>query len=157
MITKKEEKLKKALIIYGTTTGNTEEMAGFIKKTLAASGIETEMKNVSETAVEDLTSDHDLVLLGCPAYGDDTAELQEDFEAFSEQLNGLKLNGKKFAVFAPGDRSYEHFCGSVDVLEERMEELGGSILLDGLKVDGDPGDAEDDIEEWIQSIVGLLK
>jgi flavodoxin short chain len=148
--------MKKALIVYGTTTGNTEEMAGLIKSRLANAGIETEMKNVTETAVEDLTADHDLLLLGCPAYGDDTVELQEDFEAFSEQLNGLNLNGKKTAVFAPGDSGYEHFCGSVDLLEERMEELGGTLLVDGLKVDGDPGDAEDDIEEWTQSIVVAL-
>lgn len=115
-------------------------------------GIETELKNVTDAAVEDLTADHGLLLLGCPAYGDDTIELQEDFDEFYAQWNGTGLNGKKFAVFAPGDSSYEYFCGSVDMLEEKLDELGGNMVTDGLKIDGDPADAEYEIVEWVKSI-----
>lgn len=144
--------MKKALIIYGTTTGNTEDMAGAIQRTLAESGLGTEIKNVTEAVNTDLTAGHDLVLLGCPAYGDDTVELQEDFEEFFEKLDGIDLKGQRFAVFAPGDSSYEHFCGSVDVLEEKLEDLGGQKMADGLKVDGDPEDAKEEIVEWAESL-----
>ncbi len=143
--------MKKALIIFGSTTGNTEDMAGIIKQALDDSGLATELKEVTEAVVEDLAADHDLLLLGCPAYGDEEIELQEDFEEFYERLDGINLNGKKIAVFAPGDSSYEHFCGSVDMLEEKMEELGGKLVVDGLKVEGDPGDAEEEIVEWAKS------
>jgi flavodoxin short chain len=116
-----EVKMKKGLIIYGSTTGNTEDMAGTIGQVLQDSGVETEIKDVSDAEVGDLTSDYDVLVLGCPAYGDDTIELQEDFEEFYEQIDGIKLDGKKFAVFAPGDSSYKYFCGSVDMLEERLD------------------------------------
>jgi flavodoxin short chain len=149
--------MKKALIIFGTTTGNTEDMAEMIKKTLDGLGLETEMKNVLEAGLEDLKADHDLVLLGCPAYGDDTVELQEDFQDFYEQLNGTDLNGKRMAVFAPGDSTYEHFCGSVDVIEEKLTDLGAALVVDGLKVDGDPVDEESDIAEWAESAAGALQ
>ena len=144
--------MKKALILFGTTTGNTETMSDMIKQTLDEAGVETEVKNVTDAPVSDMTGAHDVVLLGCAAYGDDTIELQEDFEEFYEQWDGLTLNGKKFAVFAPGDSSYEYFCGSVDMLEDKMNEMGGDQVNSGLKIDGDPDDAEDEIVEWAKSI-----
>lgn len=148
--------MKKALIIFGSTTGNTEDMADMVKAELEQSDFEAEVKEVTTAAVEDLTGGEDLLLLGCPAYGDDEIELQEDFADFYEKLNGVKLDGKPFAVFAPGDTSYEHFCGSVDMLEEKMAELGGKLVTDGLKIDGDPGDASGEITSWIESIVSFL-
>lgn len=144
--------MKKALILFGTTTGNTEAMSDMIKNTLDDSGVETEVKNVVDTPVSEMNGDHDVLLIGCAAYGDDTIELQEDFEEFYQQWNGIKLEGKKFAVFAPGDSSYEYFCGSVDFLEEKMEEMGGQMVNSGLKIDGDPDESEDEIAEWAKSI-----
>lgn len=144
----------KAMIIFGSTTGNTEDMADTVQKAMEASGLNTEVKNVIDATVNDLTSDHDLLVLGCPAYGDETIELQEDFEIFYDQMDEVQLNGKPFAVFAPGDSSYEYFCGSVDMLEEKMTELGGNLAQDGLKIDGDPADHREEIMEWAQSIVG---
>ncbi|MGD8387088.1 MAG: flavodoxin [Desulfobacteraceae bacterium] len=147
----------KALILYGSTTGNTEEMSEMIKGTLSGLGLETEMKNVLNAGVEDLKADHDLVLLGCPAYGDDAVELQEDFQELYENLDGTDLSGRRVAVFAPGDSSYDHFCGSVDVLEEKMTELGATLVVEGLKVDGDPADEAGDIAEWAESAVKALQ
>ncbi len=72
----------RALIIFGSTTGNTETMSDLIKETLEENGMETEIKNVTDASVSSLNGGHDLVLLGCPAYGDDEVELQEDFEDF---------------------------------------------------------------------------
>ncbi len=141
-----------ALIIFGTTTGNTEEMSNMIKEVLYNSGIETEVKNVQDAVPEDLKNGADLVVLGCPAYGDDEIELQEDFAEFYEKLDGIGLNGCRYAVFAPGDGSYEHFCGSVDMLEEKIEELGGKLVIEGLKIDGDPGDSKNEILEWAESV-----
>ena len=143
----------KALIIFGSTTGNTENMSDMIQETLNENGMETKIKNVTDASVSDLTGEYDLVLLGCPAYGDEEVELQEDFEEFYENMDGLDLGGKKFAVFAPGDSTYEHFCGTVDVLEEKISSLGGKVIADGLKIDGDPYDAGDEIKEWIVGLV----
>lgn len=144
--------MKKALILFGTTTGNTETMSETIKTVLDESGVEAEIKNVTDASVSDMTASHDVLLLGCAAYGDDTIELQEDFNEFYENWDGLKLDGKKCAVFAPGDSSYEYFCGSVDMLEDKLETMGGKIVNNGLKIDGDPDDAEDEIVSWAKSI-----
>ena len=144
--------MKKALIIFGSTTGNTEEMADLVNEALKGHGFETEIKNVTDAIVSDLAAGHDILLLGCPSYGDDSIELQEDFQEFYDQWDGVQLKGKSFAVFAPGDSSYEYFCGSVDMIEERMEELGGNKLVDGLKVDGSPGDEKGEILQWTKRL-----
>ncbi len=143
----------KGLIIYGSTTGNTETMAEMVEKALADAGLTAEIKEAANAAVSDLTAADQLVLLGCPAYGDDEVELQEDFQEFYEKWDGVDLSGKKFAVFAPGDTSYEHFCGTVDFLEEKIQEMGGTVVVPGLKIDGDPGDAADEISSWCQDVV----
>ena len=144
----------KAMIIYGSTTGNTETMSEIVKEALEDNDVETVIQNVTDVSVNALKGEYNVILLGCPAYGDEEVELQEDFDEFYESMEGLDLSGKKFAVFAPGDSSYEHFCGSVDFLEEKLKELGGDIVEDGLKVDGDPDDSEAEIVQWI---VGLAK
>ena len=146
----------KAMIIFGSTTGNTEAMSEIVSRALEENEIETVTVNVTDVSVDELKGENDLVLLGCPAYGDDEVELQEDFEEFYEKMDGIDLSGKKFAVFAPGDSSYEHFCGSVDFLEEKLKELGGEIIEDGLKVDGDPDDSKSEIVDWSSSLAKNL-
>ena len=146
----------KAMIIFGSTTGNTEAMSEIVSKSLTENGMDVTMQNVTNASVDDLKGENDLVLLGCPAYGDEEVELQEDFEEFYEQMSGVDLSGKKFAVFAPGDSSYEHFCGSVDFLEEKIKALGGDIVDNGLKVDGDPDDEEDEILNWSAGLAKAL-
>lgn len=142
----------KALIVYGSTTGNTEKMASIIKQTLDKCGFETDMKEVIQAVPQDLKAGYDLLLLGCPAYGEDTIELQQDFEEFYEEMDSIELKGEKFAVFAPGDSSYENFCGSVDILEDKMKELGGEMVMDGLKIDGDPMDSRSEVVNWAKDI-----
>ena len=144
--------MKKALIIFGSTTGNTEAMAEIVQKGLDGAGMETELKNVTDVEAAELNGSYDIVLLGCPAYGDDEIELQEDFVDFAENMEGLSLNGKAYAVFAPGDSDYEYFCGSVDYLEELIEKTGGKLAADGLKIDGDPADSAGEILDWAKSV-----
>lgn len=142
-----------ALIIYGSTTGNTEFTAETIESYLADKGAyEVTVKNVSDTSVSELDDAYDLYLLGCSTWGEDEIELQEDFESFYEDLNGdLNLSGKKFAVFGCGDSSYEYFCGAVDVIEERVEKLGASLVTESLRIDGEP--EENEINEWAQDVI----
>lgn len=140
--------MKKALIIFGSTTGNTEAMADMVGKILESNEVETVIKNVTDAETDDLKGDYDVVVLGCPAYGDDDIELQEDFEEFYEKMTDMNLDGRKYAVFAPGDSSYQHFGGSVDMLEEKIADLGGKILVAGLKIDGDPEGEKGEIETW---------
>lgn len=141
-----------ALIIYGSTTGNTESVADTIEADLVKASYTVKKFNVSDVEVDLLDEPYDLYLLGSSTWGDDEIELQEDFEPFYENMTpNVSLTGKKFAVFGCGDSSYEYFCGAVDVIEDRIEKLGASLVCDSLRIDGEPEETQ--INEWTQDVI----
>ncbi|PIE58517.1 MAG: flavodoxin [Desulfobulbus propionicus] len=145
--------MPKALVVYGSTTGNTETVANTIGEVLQAQGVEATVKNVTDTTIEELGGEYDVTLLGSSTWGDDEIEFQEDFEPFYEQIGDAKqLSGKNVALFGCGDTSYEYFCGAVDKLEEAMGDLGAKIVNEPLRIDGDPGDAEGETKEWAEEV-----
>jgi len=141
-----------ALIIYGSTTGNTESVADTISTDLSNANYTVKKINVSDVDVDILNEAFDLYLLGSSTWGDDEIEFQEDFVPFYENMNGdLNLSGKKFAVFGCGDSSYEYFCGAVDAIEERLGKLGATLVCESLRIDGEPEESE--INEWTQDVI----
>ena len=137
--------MSKVLIIYGTTTGNTEMLAEKIVSELKSREVETTMKNVTDASVNEL-SEYDVILLGSSTWGD--GELQDDFAVFYSDLEEVDLKGKKAAVFGPGDSSYENFCEAVNILEKRLKKCGAELLLDGLKIDGEIDMTSEMITGW---------
>uniref|UniRef100_UPI0027BA3A6F flavodoxin domain-containing protein n=1 Tax=Desulfobulbus sp. TaxID=895 RepID=UPI0027BA3A6F len=75
---------------------------------------------------------------------------------FFEEMDKADLKDKKVAVFGCGDSSYTHFCGAVDQLQEKVEAMGGKVVNDPLKIDGDPGDAASDVVSWAQEVAGCI-
>ncbi|XPV74998.1 MAG: flavodoxin [Desulfovibrio sp.] len=145
--------MSKALIIYGSTTGNTEFTAETIEKALENKDFETTLLDVSDIEAKNVADGYDLILLGCSTWGEETIELQDDFVPFFDDLEEAGLSGKKVGVFGCGDSSYEYFCGAVDAISEKAEELKAEVL-DTLKIDGDP-DA-DEITQWAEEISAKL-
>jgi flavodoxin short chain len=148
--------MAKALIVYGSTTGNTESAARQIGKILTREGVEVRIQDVVKTKVEELGQGVDVTLLGASTWGDSEVEFQEDFATFFEEMDKANLKDKKVAVFGCGDSSYTHFCGAVDQLQEKVEGMGGKVINDPLKIDGDPGDAASDVESWAQEVAGCI-
>lgn len=144
--------MSKVLIVYGSTTGNTEAVAEQINDFFKDKGIEVTMKNVVDAIVAELGNGYDLTVFGSSTWGDDDIEFQEDFALFYEDLDKAELKYKKVAIFGCGDSSYEHFCGAVDLLEEKMEALGGKIVGEPLRIDGDPEESSSDIDDWAAEI-----
>ena len=144
--------MARALIIFGSTTGNTESTAQTIAEVLAEKNVEATLKDVTASSTADLNGEYELYILGSSTWGDDEIELQEDFAEFYEDMAGMNLKDKKMAAFGCGDSSYTHFCGAVDAIEQRVEELGAILVASGLKIDGDPDDSEQDIIDWAHSV-----
>lgn len=143
--------MSKILVAYGSTTGSTETLAEEIAEKLKDASQEVNLVNVADIDVDELDNDYDLYLLGSSTWGDADVELQEDFEEFYENMEGKDLSGKKFAIFGCGDTSFPHFCGAVDELEKRVEELGGELVAKGLKVEGDV--EKEELANWLESIL----
>jgi flavodoxin short chain len=146
--------MAKAILIYGTDTGNTEILSEPIVEGLKAGGIEVTVKDVENASVNELAN-YDLIVLGCPSYGgeedaEDIDNLLEGFHDFYNEMENISLNEKKSAVFGPGDSEEypDTFCKAVDMLEERLKKCGAEVIVDGFRVDGDVDAAIGDAESW---------
>ena len=82
--------------------------------------------------------------------------MQTDFEPLFEDFDRIGVKGVKTACFASGDSSFEHFCGAVDVIEARLNELGGIQILEGLKLDGNLSSNGSDVEDWANRLLAAL-
>ncbi len=148
--------MSKALIVYGSTTGNTEIVAEQIVEILKDKGVEVTLKNVVDATVAELGKEYDLTVLGSSTWGEEDIEFQEDFAQFFEDMDKAELKDKKVAIFGCGDSSYEHFCGAVDELEGKMESLGAKVVGDSLRIDGDPSDSSSDVDDWAAEIAAAI-
>lgn len=148
--------MSKILIVYGSTTGNTESIAEALAKSLQAKGHEANVQNASSVKPKGLADGYDALLLGCSAWGDAEIELQDDFVPLVDDFAELGVSGKKVAAFASGDSSFTHFCPCVDVVESLAEQHGASVITSGLRVEGNASAAPDDIEEFALSVASGL-
>lgn len=133
--------MKKVVIVYGSSTGNTETVAQRIADNMSH---DVEIYDVSSVDVE-VIKEADLVLFGSSTWG--SGELQDDFEDFIDELTPNLLNGKDVAVFGCGDEaSYpDEFCAATDIIRDKAMEAGANIVAENLRIDDDPDDHEDEI------------
>ena len=148
--------MSNVLIVYGSTTGNTADIAAFLGEQLRAVGHSVDVRDAADVSPDGLCEGRDAVLFGCSAWGTDEVELQTDFEPLFEAFDRIGVKGVKTACFASGDSSFEHFCGAVDVIGARLNELGGVEMLEGLKLDGNLSSGQDEVEEWGKRLVAAL-
>ena len=144
------------LVVYGSTTGNTETAASMVEGVLADGGHTVTLLDVAKAKADNLCQGHDCVLFGCSTWGDDSIELQDDFIPLFDAFDSIGAKGVKTASFGCGDTSYTYYCGAVDAIEERLKELGANLVASGLKIDGDPQDAKGEIEAWAKDIMDSL-
>ncbi len=84
-------KIKKAVIIYESKTGNTEKVALTIKDGLEDAGLEVSLKKVDDASNIDFF-DYDLICIGSPSYNWRPIESISDF--LTNKFNIYKEKGK---------------------------------------------------------------
>lgn len=135
-------------IVYYSASGNTEKMANLIAEGIANGGKTAEVINVSN-ANADIFDNEEIVILGCPAMGDEVLE-ENEFEPFVEEISS-KILGKKVALFG----SYGWGDGQwMRDWQERMESLGCTLIADGLIIQNEP---EDNSPECIELGMTIAK
>ncbi|HRY13794.1 MAG TPA: flavodoxin [Syntrophomonadaceae bacterium] len=141
--------MEKALIIYGSSTGNTEKIAQVLAQELKTR-FDVTLLDVTDAEPRDMTT-NDVLLLGSSTWYD--GQLQEDFQEFYDSMDEVDLKGKRVAVFGTGDSSWDEFCAAVDILEEKVLELNAEIMAPGFKWDGEvTEEALPDIRTWASKL-----
>ena len=123
-------------IIYWSGTGNTEKMAELIKEGIVQAGKSASAINVSDVNVDEVLEE-EILVLGCPAMGDEILE-ESEFEPFIEEISS-KISGKKVALFG----SYGWGDGQwMRDFEERMISYDCSIIDSPLIMQYEPNEEE---------------
>ncbi len=114
--------MAKVLVVYVSTTGNTEKMANIIADAAKSAGADVTLKTVSEANVSELAG-YDVIAFGSPAMGAEVLE-EAEMEPFFSEAEG-KLSGKKVAVFG----SYDWGDGEwLRTWEERCKAAGADVV-----------------------------
>lgn len=139
----------RSLIIYGSTTGNTENMANEVLKTLKEKGLDVIIRNVRDIRTAELV-EYDLVILGSSTWGD--GELQDDFIQFHGEMSKVDLSGKMGAVFGCGMSYYQKFCAAVEILNDALRDQGAKLVIKPLKIDGEIDQHKNEIRAWAEKV-----
>jgi sulfite reductase (NADPH) flavoprotein alpha-component len=142
----------KLTVLYGTESGNSEQLADRAVKEAKKRGFKAVMKNMSDIAPADLAKTENLLVI-VSTWGDGEApETAVAFhKAFMEQ--DVKLDGVKFSVCALGDTSYEKFCEIGKQFDARLEKLGATRVAPRADCDVD---YEDTYTAWFASAITAL-
>ena len=139
----------KALVVYYSRTGKTEQMAEYIAEGVRITGSEAEIKKVSEIKTEKDLAGYDAYIFGCPTYH---RTMTANFETFLFLAQKADLAGKVGGAFG----SYTHSGDAPKLIFDTMEfvfkmnvtELGSFNMLekivgtqDGIKACHDYGKA----------------
>lgn len=138
--------MKKVLLVYASMSGNTKKVADLIEQGLLETGATVCKKDVSKFEESDF-AEYDTIVIGTFTWGN--GDLPKQMNHFYDLMNETDLSRKSFAVFGSGDTVFKHFCGAVDILEEKITEQNGRLLLRGLKMELRPVQ-DNDIARCIQ-------
>lgn len=111
-------------IYYGSTTGNTQEVAEEIAKKLGVD--KNDLHDVAKADID--FSNYDVVFFGSSTLG--MGDLQDDWEDYIGKLKSADLNGKKVALFGCGDSaSYsDTFCDALGKIYDVIKDKGCQLI-----------------------------
>lgn len=114
-------------IIFGTDTGNTEEIANRIAKQFEALGVEADLHDVTDVGPE-VFEPCDLLILGIPTW--DFGGIQADWEDLESMLTALDLSGKTIALYGLGDQfGYgDYFVDAMGWLYNNLKASGAQFI-----------------------------
>ncbi|MEM9367594.1 MAG: sulfite reductase flavoprotein subunit alpha [Planctomycetota bacterium] len=137
-------------IVFGTQTGNSEELARSAATLAATKGYAPRVAGLDSVSMDTLAGMKDLIVV-ISTYGE--GEMPDNAQLFWESLTAStapRLESLNFGVLALGDTSYEHFCRAGKLLDTRLEQLGAKRLAPRLDCDVD---YEEVADEWLRTTI----
>ena len=129
-----------AQIVFASMTGNNEDMAEILEENLEDLGFNVESTDIS-FADASAFEDTDLCIIVTYTYGEGV--MTDELKDFYDQLKGLDLSDKKFAVMGSGDKTYkDHFCENVFDFEKAFLEIGATEVAKPVTIENAVNDED---------------
>lgn len=161
------------LIVYGTYSGGTLEVAQEIANILTEQNHKVTLENIMTSSdsgayvlndmkvLEDIKS-HDLVIMGSCTWFEEEEEgqMHSGFKMLEKKLDAKMFDGKNFAIFALGDSNYAQFCRAAEQLEKFVTERKGVVTTPSLRINryyAYPKEVKETLKQWIQQLLTTPK
>ncbi|MGO4538280.1 assimilatory sulfite reductase (NADPH) flavoprotein subunit [Paenibacillus sp. 2TAB19] len=144
---------KDVTILFGSQTGNSDKLAKKMAKRLEGEGFEVTTASMNSFKPNNLKKiSHLLIVVSTHGEGEppDTAI---SFHEFLHSKRAPQLEGLQYSILALGDTSYEFFCQTGKDFDKRLEELGGTRLVERADCDVD---FDETATEWMSQVSGAL-
>ncbi len=142
----------KLTVLYGTESGNSEELADRTVKEAKKRGFKAVMKNMADIRPADLAKAGNLLVI-VSTWGDgDAPETAVSFHK-DFMTSDVTMEGVRFSVCALGDTAYEKFCQIGKEFDARLEALGAVRIADRQDCDVD---YEDGYATWLKNSLAAL-
>jgi flavodoxin I len=128
-------------IFFGSTEGNTERVVAQIQEALGGES-EVALHNVNSATADDMQQYPNLIL-ACPTW--EIGQLQEDWDAFIDELDDVDFTGKKVTFQGCGDADGypDTFQDALGIIYDRIKTKGATFVgawpVDGYNFEASKG------------------
>ncbi|MBG9451535.1 sulfite reductase [NADPH] flavoprotein alpha-component [Cytobacillus firmus] len=144
---------KEVTILFGSQTGNAQNLAKKAGKTLEEKGFQVIVSAMSDFKPNNLKKVKNLLIVVSTHGEGDPPDNALTFHEFIHGKRAPKLEDFRYSVLALGDSSYEFFCQTGKDFDKRLEELGGTRITP--RVDCDL-DFEEPAAVWAEAVLAGL-
>ena len=144
---------KKINVLFGTETGNAEDLANRFTETAEKQGFEVVKTNVEEVNLDRLKSMQNTVVV-ISTWGDgEPPTTAEDFCISLSESQDLDLSEMNYTVLALGDTNYPEFCATGKQIDSDFSRLGAKAFLERKDLDTD---FDYHYDEWEKAVLESL-
>ncbi|MDM8327552.1 assimilatory sulfite reductase (NADPH) flavoprotein subunit [Staphylococcus felis] len=140
-------------LLYGSETGNAQGLAELFHSRLVELNFDVTLKAMDAFKPKKLKDVEDLFIITSTQGEGDPPDNAIELHEYIHSRKAPNLEGKRFAVLALGDESYEYFCQTGRDFDEKLSELGAERLYDRIDCDVD---YEENAEKWMANVISAL-